>query len=252
LVEITKVLIIGNSEYARRIQSLFSKAGLQVVRVERGAKEIPPSDLVIEAVPADTQAKKQALAEFGGRVPECILATTANSEITAVATAGGRASRTVGLNFFYNPIEEKCLVQIVKGLETSTDTIEDCRSVVEKTDAVPVVVEDVPGLIVDRVMASTINEATFMLQTKVASMEDINHIPKLCLNWAIGPFELADLVGLDNIVATLEATSKDGQQYLPCRLLREMVAAGRLGRKTGKGFFDYTKKASEAESHGHQ
>ncbi len=148
----------------------------------------------------------------------------------------------MGLHFVFNSVEDKCLVEIVRSVDTSPEAVDSSRKAVEKAGAVAVIVEDVPGLIVDRVMASTINEAAYMLQTGIASMADINRVTRLCLNWPMGPFEFADHIGIDNIVATLEAATKDGPQYLPCRLLREMSASGRLGKKTGKGFLDYSEK----------
>jgi 3-hydroxyacyl-CoA dehydrogenase len=172
--------------------------------------------------------------------PKAILATTASSGITEIAAATKRPQKFIGLNFTFNPFGDKCLVQITKGFETSGETVESCRSLVEEVGAMAIELEDSPGLILDRVIAAVINEAATMYMSKIASVEDIDKIAKLCLNWPMGPFEFADTLGIDNVVATLEVLSQQsGQQYLPCRVLRHMVAAGQLGKKTEKGFYTY-------------
>jgi 3-hydroxybutyryl-CoA dehydrogenase len=239
--EIKSILIIGTSGYAGKIGALFSRAGFEVTLTEeKPGEDSSAPGLIIEAIPGDSEKKKQALLRFAPA--DAILATTIPGGVTLVASGTGHQAKTIGLHFIFNPFEEKCLVEIVNGLDTSAETWETCRRLIEKAGAVPVSVEDVSGLIVDRVMASVINEAAFLYETKLASLEDINRIPKLCLNWPMGPFEFADYIGIDNIVATLEAACRDGTQYLPCRLLRQMAAAGKLGKKTGRGFYDYTEK----------
>lgn len=242
MTEIKKVLVIGSGDYAQKIKELLAKAGCDVSlsTVSNKASQV---DLIIEAVPGDFQKKRSAFAGCVDTSPNTFFATTIPGGVTEVASGTGYEARVVGLNFLFNPFEDKCAVQIVRGLETSAEATNACKSLVEKAGAVAVAVEDVSGLVVDRVMASVINEAALMYDTKLASMEDINRIPILCLNWRVGPFEFADLIGIDNIVATLEEAAKDSTQYMPCRLLRRMVAAGHLGKKTGRGFFDYTKGA---------
>jgi hypothetical protein len=210
LTAINTVLVIGNSDQAKKVETLFVKGGFQTSRIDSGKGN---ADLVIEHV-MGVPGEKSKASVLGAAVP---------------------------VNFIFNPAEEKCLVQVVKELDTKVENMQAIKAAAEKAGAVVVVCEDVAGFIVDRVIASVVNEAAYMLETNLASMDDINKIPKVCLNWPMGPFEFADYIGIDNIVNMLDAASKYGQQYLPCRTLRQMVAAGKLGRKTGRGFYEYPK-----------
>lgn len=228
--EINKVTVIGNTGLASKITDIFAKGGFQTGE---------PPDLIIEAMQNGAESGGNALFKAAQEAPLAILATASREAVTATGARTGRPRDTLGLYFTFNLFEAKTLAQIVKGLETSGETVEICRHALEKAGVVAVVVEEVAGLIVDRVMASVVNEAAFMLETKLASQDDINRIPKVCLNWPVGPFEFADLIGIDNIVNTLDAASKESTHFIPCRLLREMVAGGRLGKKTGRGFYEY-------------
>jgi len=244
--EINKVIILGGGELGK-IRDLFSQAGLKVVMLDLTtdyAKELADADLVLEALPGDIESRKGALRKCDEKAPpKSILATTASSQITEMAATTKRAQKFIGLNFTANPFERKYLVQITRGLETSEETVQTCKGLVERIGATGVELEDSPGLILDRVIVTMINEAATIYMSKLASVEDIDKITKLCLNWPMGPFEFADTLGIDNVVATLEILSQQlGQQYLPCRLLRHMVAAGRLGKKTGRGFYTYSEK----------
>lgn len=241
--EINRVVILGGEEAG--IRDLFSQAGLTIIMLDLTmdyAKELADADLLLEALPGDIESRKGALRELDEKAPpRIILATTASSQITEMAAATKRPQKFIGLNFTANPFERKYLVQITRGLETSEETVQACKSLVERIGASGVELEDSPGLILDRVIATVINEAATMYMTKLAPVEDIDNMTKLCLNWPMGPFEFADNIGIDNVVATLEILSQQlGQQYLPCRLLRHMVAAGQLGKKTGRGFYTYS------------
>lgn len=241
--EINRVVILGGEEAG--IRDLFSQAGLTIIMLDLTmdyAKELADADLLLEALPGDIESRKGALRELDEKAPpRIILATTASSQITEMAAATKRPQKFIGLNFTANPFEKKYLVQITRGLETSEETVQACKSLVERIGASGVELEDSPGLILDRVIATVINEAATMYMTKLAPVEDIDNMTKLCLNWPMGPFEFADNIGIDNVVATLEILSQQlGQQYLPCRLLRHMVAAGQLGKKTGRGFYTYS------------
>lgn len=241
--EINKVGIIGAGEIATKIEKLLSKAGVKVISAKEGQTEkLSDADLIVEALLGDVEPRKEALSKCDKETPpNTILATTASWGITEIAAATKRVDRVIGLNFTFNPVEDKCLVQITKTLETSKETVQACKSLGEKTGAKVVEIEDSPGLILDRVMASIINEAATMYASKLATIEDIDKAVKLCLNWAMGPFEFADAIGIDNVVATLEVLSqRKGPQYLPSRVLTQMVALGRLGKKTGKGFHTYS------------
>ena len=243
--KINKVIILGSGEAGEKIRDLFSQAGLKVVMLnpkEDYIKELADADLVLDALPQDMESRKETLRKCDEKTPEkTILATTASSGITELAAITKRPQKFIGLNFTANPFEDKYLVQITKGLETSEETLHVCREFIEKAGATGVGLEDSPGLILDRVIATVINEAATMYMSRVASVEDIDNMTKLCLNWPMGPFEFADTLGIDNVVATLEVLSQQlGQQYLPCRLLRHMAVAGQLGKKTGRGFYTYS------------
>ncbi len=241
--EIVKIVILGTDEDAVKIEQLLSKAGYKTtLKKEKFAEGVSDADLILEALPSlEIEPKKEALRQCARKAPpRAILATVSPGGVTEIAAATGKPERVIGLNFTFNPFEEKCLVQIVKGLKTSAETVEVCENIIKKTGATMVVVEDVPGLILGRPLASLINEAALMHSTRVATIEDIDRVAKLCLNWPLGPFEFADYIGIDKVVAILEASTSDGAQYRPCRLLRQMVVSGQLGKKTGRGFYTYS------------
>lgn len=242
---INKVVIIGTEQSGAKIRRLFSKAGLEVVTLDLkmdNADELANTDMAMEAILGEVALRKEILHRCDELIPpEAILATTASSGITEMAASTTRPPRFVGLNFTFNPFQESCLVQIVRGLETSDETIETCAKLLERSEATAIKVADSPGLVLDRVIALTINEAVTMHVTKVATIEDIDRVTKSCLNWPLGPFELADTIGIDKVLATLETLSREmGPQFLPCRLLKQMVAMGRLGKETGRGFYTYS------------
>lgn len=249
---IDRLVIIGADEIGAKIERLFLKAGLKVsLKKEDCLQELADADVFLEALSGDVEPRKEVLRKCDESAsPNAILATTASWGITEIAMASRRPERVVGVNFTFNPSQEGCLVQIVKGLETSEKSLQTCRRLAEETGAVVVVVEDSPGLILDRVMAAMINEAATMHVTKAAMIDDIDRVTKSCLNWPMGPFEFADTIGIDKVLATLEILSQqEGPQFLPSRLLRQMVAAGQLGKKTGKGFYTYR---VEEDAHGIQ
>lgn len=236
-----KIAIIGASNLGNQIGQLFSKADFMVIHTKAGfAQEMFDAALIVEVLDSGLERKKQVLSECAREaLPQTILATVTPGVVTEIGTATGKPEMVLGANFIFNPFAEKCLVQLARGLETTAETIDNVKSVVEKTGAMAIVVADLPGLIVDRVIATAINEAAIIATTNTASREDIDKITKLCLNWPMGPFEFADYLGIDYVVGILEAAAKEAPKYLPCRLLRDMVSAGRLGRKTGKGFYQY-------------
>ena len=243
--KINKIIILGGEEGEGKIRDLFSRAGLKVVMLspeENYIKEVADADLVLDALSPSMESRKEILRKCDEEAPvKAVLATAASLGITEMAATTKRPQKFIGLNFTFNPLEDKCLVQITKGFETSEETVQSSRSLVEETGATAVELEDSPGLILERVMAAVINEAATMNMSKLASVEDIDRMMKLCTNWPMGPFEFADTLGIDNVVATLEGLSRQlGSQYLPCPLLRKMVVAGRLGKKTGRGFYTYS------------
>jgi len=239
-----KVVIIGEP-LAARIGELFASAGVPVAildSLEDKADELARADIVIEAVDGDGGMRKEIILRCDEVIPPgAILATTASSAITETAALTGRPGEFIGLNFTFNPSQEGCLVQITKGLETTAETLKTCTDLLKGAGATAIEVTDQPGLVLDRVMASAINEAAIMHMTKVATVEDIDGVAKSCLNWPAGPFEFADIIGIDRVLSTLELLSHEaGPRFLPCRLLRQMVAMGKLGRKTGGGFYTYS------------
>ncbi|HKQ57448.1 MAG TPA: 3-hydroxyacyl-CoA dehydrogenase [Candidatus Eisenbacteria bacterium] len=199
------------------------------------------ADLVIEAVPEDMALKIEIFGTIDKVAPEtAILATNTSSlSITEMAAATRRAPRVVGMHFF-NPVHRMKLLEIVRGLETSDATIASAALVGERMGKECVVVRESPGFVTSRINAMIGNEAFYMLQEGVASAKDIDRALKLGLNHPMGPFELVDLVGLDTRLSILKFLHRTlGEKFRPCPLLEQYVAAGRLGRKSGRGVYDY-------------
>ena len=197
--------------------------------------------LVIEAVTEREDIKKELFRELDAICPaETIFASNTSSiPITRLAEATKRPDRFTGMHFM-NPAYIMKLVEIAGGDKTSGKTIAAVRSVCEQMGKVPVVVKDLPGFVSNRVLMPLINEAVFCLQDGVASREDIDTIMKLGANHPMGPLELADFIGIDTCLEILDVLRAGlGEKFDACPLLRKMVAAGRLGRKSGEGFYDY-------------
>lgn len=200
------------------------------------------ADLVIEAIIEDRDAKLELFQRLSGVISDhAILASNTSSiSITELASVCERPEGVIGLHFF-NPVAVLPLVEIVRGLQTADATIEQCCSIVEEIGKTPVVVEDAPGFVSNRILMPMINEAVFCLQDGVASRESIDSVMTLGMNHPMGPLALADLIGLDVCLQILEVLHRDfgDDKYRPAPLLRRMVAARRLGRKSGQGFFQY-------------
>lgn len=200
------------------------------------------ADLVIEAIVERLPTKSALFAEVGQRAkPGAILASNTSSiSVTALATASGRPDRFVGLHFF-NPAPVMPLVEIVRGLQTSAETVATAGQFVNRLGKTPVIVQDSPGFVANRILLPMINEAVFTLQDGVADAAGIDAVMKLGAAHPMGPLALADLIGLDVCLDILDTLHRDfgDDKYRPAPLLRRMVAAGRLGRKSGQGFHDY-------------
>ena len=200
------------------------------------------AELVVEAATERRDAKRALFRELdAAAAPGAILASNTSSiPITDLAAQTGRPARVIGMHFM-NPVPVMPLVEVVRGLETSAETTARVLAIARELGKTPVEVRDAPGFVSNRVLMPMINEAMFCVMEGVASAEAVDTVMKLGMNHPVGPLALADLIGLDVCLAILEVLHHDlgDDKYRPCPLLRTMVAAGRLGRKSGRGFHDY-------------
>lgn len=206
-------------------------------------KDLADADLIIEAAVESMDMKKQLFAELDGMCkPETIIATNTSSlSITEIAAATKRGDKIIGMHFF-NPAPVMKLVEVIRGLTTSDEVYATIKELVEKLGKTPVEIKEAPGFVVNRILIPMVNEGVGILADGVASAEDIDTAMKLGANHPMGPLALGDLIGLDVCLAIMEVLHAEfGDKYKPHPLLRKMVRAGKLGRKTGEGFFNYNK-----------
>ena len=202
------------------------------------------AQLVIEAATENYELKLKILKQADALLaPEVIIASNTSSiSITKLAAATSRPDRFIGMHFF-NPVPMMALVEIIRGLQTSDATHDAVKELALKLGKSPITVKNAPGFVVNRILVPMINEAFFVLAEGLATPEDIDTGMKLGCNHPIGPLALADMIGLDVCLAVMEVYLEQfgDSKYRPCPLLREYVAAGRLGRKTGMGVYSYAK-----------
>ena len=220
-------------------EEIFARVGV-ATDLETGTEE---ADLVVEAVPEKPGLKFDIFEKLDAAAPpEAILATNTSSiSITQIAARTKRPEKVIGMHFM-NPVPVMQLIEVIRGLATSEETT---RAVMELSKALgktPVEVSDMPGFVSNRVLMPMINEAVFALMEGVADVEAIDTVMKLGMNHPLGPLALADLIGLDTCLSILEVLHREmgDDRYRPCPLLRKYVAAGWLGRKSGRGFHSYS------------
>jgi 3-hydroxybutyryl-CoA dehydrogenase len=204
--------------------------------------DVVPADLLIEAVVEDLEVKEAIFRRADATLPpEAILATNTSSiPITSLAAVTARPDRVIGMHFF-NPVPVLRLVEVIRALQTSDETAAAIVALAQDLGKTPAEANDFPGFVSNRILMPFVNEAAYALMEGVAEAEAIDTIAKLGFAHPMGPLALADLIGLDTCVAIMEVLH-DGlgdPKYAPCPLLRQYVAAGRLGRKSGRGFYDY-------------
>ncbi len=204
--------------------------------------DLNKADLVIEAATENFELKVKILKQLDAQLaPQVIIASNTSSiSITQLAAVTGRPERFIGMHFF-NPVPMMALVEIIRGLQTSDDTHAAVHALAVALGKSPITVKNAPGFVVNRILVPMINEALFVLAEGLATPEDIDAGMKLGCNQPIGPLALADMIGLDVCLAVMEVYLKEfgDSKYRPCPLLKELVAAGRLGRKTGHGVYRY-------------
>ncbi|HOP89030.1 MAG TPA: 3-hydroxybutyryl-CoA dehydrogenase [Ottowia sp.] len=227
-----------------KITEADKAAALGRIKGSTSYDDLKGAQLVIEAATENHELKNKILKQLDDLLaPEVIIATNTSSiSITQLAAVTKRADKFVGMHFF-NPVPMMALVEIIRGLQTSDATHDAVKELALKLGKSPITVKNAPGFVVNRILVPMINEAFFVLAEGLATPEDIDTGMKLGCNHPIGPLALADMIGLDVCLAVMEVYLEQfgDSKYRPCPLLREYVAAGRLGRKTGMGVYSYAK-----------
>ncbi len=225
-----------------KISEADKAAALSKIQGSTQYQDLMSADLVIEAATENQDLKVKILKQLDALLaPDVIIASNTSSiSITQLAAVTTRADRFIGMHFF-NPVPMMALVEIIRGLQTSDATHDAVHALATSLGKTPITVKNAPGFVVNRILVPMINEALFVLSEGLASPDDIDAGMKLGCNQPIGPLALADMIGLDVCLAVMEVYLKEfgDSKYRPCPLLKELVAAGRLGRKTGHGVYQY-------------